>query len=189
MFKGLKRLIASVDPSNAQRTGTFNTMYKAPISSTIDESEIHEGKNYFVKTYVTNTIGLGITTYFAFTTPSTTKRIHAKALLAPDVDYTIEIQEGATITGGTTVVGVNNDRDSTNTASLIPVANPTVSTAGTVIWSARNGGGRNPVGVAPGLNYEIVAKTNTTYVFKLLKNINQAGVVDIDFFWSEHIPE
>ena len=64
-------------------------------------------------------------------------------------------------------------------------ASPTINDAGTTIWAARNGGGRNPVGVATGLNYEIIAKNNVTYCFVIEKETVSDTVVDIDFFWYE----
>ena len=150
--------------------------------------EMHEGDHYFIKTFIFDTGGTGNTTLFAFTTPTNGRRIHAKALLAPDVDFEISIYEGSVITGGTPVAGINNDRDSTNVAGLTAVASPTHVIPGLKIWTARNGGGKNAVGVAPGLNYEIIAKTNSTYVFEIIKRTTADGVVDIDFFWYEHTP-
>jgi len=161
-----------------------------PIYISHDLHEGHEGKNYFIKTFLADVGGNGSTTVFSFTTPNTTTRVHAKSRMTPDADYEISIYEGATVTGGVAVVGINNDRDSTNTAELTAKSGPTVSVAGTKIWTARNGGGKDPVGVAPGLNYEIIAKTNTTYVFELIKRVaNQPQYVDIDFWWHEHAPQ
>jgi hypothetical protein len=156
---------------------------------TQEHHEMHEGDHYFVKTFIADTGGEGSISYFAFTTPDTLKRIHAKVLIAPDSDYTVEIYEEAEISDGIPIVGINNDRDSLNVAELVPVSAPTIIDIGDLIWAARNGGGKNPVGVAPGFNYEIIAKTNSTYVFKVVKNIAQAAVIDIDFWWYEHVPK
>ena len=43
--------------------------------------EIHEGDHYFIKTWLRDDGVGGSTTFFAFTTPNTTTRIHAKAIL------------------------------------------------------------------------------------------------------------
>lgn len=148
--------------------------------------ETHEGNHYFLKTFSENTGGQGTSDYFAFTTPlSNITRIHARVWLAPDIDYTITIYENATTTGGTPVPGFNNDRDSNNTALLLPVGAPTVNDIGYPIWVSRNGGGRNPVGVTPGNNYEIIAKGDTTYLFELTKEVTADGIVNIDFWWIE----
>jgi hypothetical protein len=150
--------------------------------------EMHAGSHYFIKTFLEETGGTGATNYFAFTTPDSDLQIHAKAKLAPDVDTEINIYEDADITGGTPIVGMNNCRCSTNVAQLAPVAAPTVNSNGTLMWAARNGGGREAVGVAPGLNYEIIVKRNTTYLFEIIKRTTADLILDIDFFWYEHTP-
>jgi hypothetical protein len=150
---------------------------------------MHEGEHYFFKSFIADAGGIGSVSIFSFTTPNTATRIHAKAVLSPDVDYTVTIFEDATVTGGTPLDGINNDRDSLNIAELTAVSEPTITVPGTAIWTARNGGGKDPIGVAPGFNYEIIAKTNSTYVFTLVKNIAQVGIVDIDFWWYEEAPK
>lgn len=147
--------------------------------------EMHEGDHYFIKTWLENTGASETADYFAFTTPSTTTRIHAKTVLFADTDTIFNIYENCTISGGTPVPGINNDRDSTNVAELTPVAAPTILTTGYIIFSGRNGGGRNPVGVSLSGNYEIIAKTNTSYCFEIEKQTSADTVVDVDFFWYE----
>ena len=149
--------------------------------------KMHDGLAYFIKTWLENAGGTGTSDYFSFTAPNTADRIHARVHLAPDVDFTMEIYEDATVSGGTPVPGKNCDRNSANTALLTALAAPTIDVAGDLLWAARTGGGKNAVGVAPGLNYEIIAKQGSTYVFKITKNIAQAGIVDIDFFWYEEL--
>lgn len=150
-----------------------------------EHHEIHEGDHYFLKTYIENTGGTGTSDYFAFTTPSNTKLIHARTLLSPDGDVLITIYEDCNITGGINITGLNNFRNSNNTALLQPVAAPTVVNCYLPIWQSRNGGGRNPVGVSPGFNYEIIAKSNVTYVFEITKQTTADTIVDIDFWWYE----
>jgi hypothetical protein len=40
--------------------------------------------------------------------------------------------------------------------------------------------------VAPGFNYTIIAKRNTTYAFKITKKTANDVIVDVDFWWFEH---
>jgi hypothetical protein len=150
---------------------------------------MHEEEHYFVKTFIFDTGGVDSTTYFSFTTPNTTVRIHAKTRIALDVDAEVRIFEDATVSGGTPIIGKNNDRDSTITPDLTTLAAPTIDVAGTEIWTARNGGGKSPVGIAPGSTYEIIAKTNSTYVFEITKKTTADLVADIDFWWYEEIPK
>lgn len=157
----------------------------AVITINKEHYEIHEGDHYFIKTFLIDTAGTGSTTYFSFTTPNTSTRIHAKSLFSPDVDTEINIYENSIITDGSPITEQNNDRDSNNTAELVAVASPTIVVIGDKIWSARNGGGINPVGISPGFNYEIVAKTNTTYTFEIIKRTTADLIIDIDFWWYE----
>ena len=151
-----------------------------------EHHEIHNGTHYFVKTFVENTGGADTSNFFGFTSPNGSVWMHAKALLAPDTDVQIEIFEGADFSGGTPITAQKNNRNATREALSVQVAEPTVITSGTPFWVARNGGGRNPVGVAPGFNYEIVALSGTNYLFKLTKKTAADTIVDIDFFWYEH---
>jgi hypothetical protein len=178
--------------SGAGETDDIRMDHVTNILATIDSGQyhMHKGSHYFFKTFIVDTGGNGSTTTFSFTTPNTSTRIHAKAQVTPDADYTVTIFEGATVSGGTPVNGFNNDRDSSNVAELTALANPTIDVAGTPIWPARSGGGKNPIGVSPGLSYAIIAKTNTTYVFTIVKNIsNQPQIVDVDFWWYEVVPK
>ena len=159
--------------------------YLKTISIDREHYEIHEGEHFFVKTWIENTGAVNTNNTFAFTTPVNTKEIHAKALLSPDSDVVISIFENATITGGVNVPPQANNRISSEAPHLQPVAEPTVTNYGNLMWAARNGGGKNPVGVAPGLNYEIIARQNTTYVFTIQKKTTADTIVDIDFFWYE----
>lgn len=154
--------------------------------------QMHAGNHYFIKTWLINTGDTGTFDEFIFITPDTTKRIHAMVSIFADADATFEIFEGATIEEdgeGTPIAGINNDRDSSNTSELLPYASPTIATDGTLIWSARNGGGKVAIGVGLTSNYEIIAKTNSIYLFRLTKNTSDNTVIDVDFFWYEHIPK
>jgi len=178
----------------AIRTALYSSSGKAltvdPDSGTlvmIDQVhyELHEGSAYFIKTWQ-DVSDAGTVTRFDFTTPTNGVTIHAKALISAEAEFTIEIWEGATFaTTGTVVNGVNNNRNSTNEAIMVAHAGSTFSSTNQLIWASKVGSGRNDTGVAPGLNYEIVAKTNTTYVFVVTKEASGEHWLDVDFFWYE----
>ena len=67
---------------------------------------------------------------------------------------------------------------------MSPYAGPTVTGDGTLIWASKVGAGRD-AGVNVGLGYEIIAKQNEVYLFKITKNVAGVGYLDIDFFWYE----
>jgi hypothetical protein len=176
------------DPVSGDYT-LVDSVFTAPVGITSEHHEMHEGDHYFVKTWLINTGADETFDTFSFTTPDTTIRIHAKTSISTDADAVIEISEDATVTGGVIGTGVNNDRDSANTPTMTLLVGPTISVAGTPIWSARTGGGRAPVGVGLGSNYEIIAKRNTTYTFQITKKTSADTVSDIDFWWYEHEPD
>jgi hypothetical protein len=176
------------DPVSGDYT-LIDRVFTAPVLIATEHHEMHEGDHYFIKTWLINTGADETFDTFSFTTPDTTTRIHAKTSISTDADAVIEISEGATVTGGVVGVGMNNDRDSINTPTMTLLVGPTISVAGTLIWGARTGGGRGPVGVGLGSNYEIIAKRNTTYTFKITKKTSADTVSDIDFWWYEHVPD
>ena len=155
------------------------------VSINYEHHEMHEGHHYFIKTWIFDDNGAGNINYFSFTTPATETRIHAKTILFADTDIVFNIYENCTITDGVAVMGWNNDRDSANTAELIALAAPTVVDVGNLMFSGRTGGGRDAVGVSLSGNYEIIAATNETYCFEIVKQTTADTVIDIDFFWYE----
>jgi len=154
----------------------------------VDLFETYEEDHYFVKTWL-NVVGVtGTVVYFMFRTPDTTTQIHARSSISAESEFTIEIFEEATVSvDGTPVLGLNNWRDSVNVAALTAFAGPTVTDEGDLIWAAKVGSGKDAT-VAPGFNYEIVAKRNSIYLFKLTKIANTDAWVDVDFWWYEHTP-
>jgi hypothetical protein len=152
-----------------------------------DHSEIHEGDFFFIKTYVIAPNDTPI--YFTFTTPNDSKLIHARAELKANTEFEVNIYEGPTISAtGTPIAGINANRNSLNNATLLAFAAPTVTETGTLIWSAKVGAGRSS-GVLAGLNYEILAKKNTKYLFRIVRVVDLAGLadyLDVDFSWYEH---
>lgn len=148
----------------------------------ITHYKMHEGRHFFYKEVVAFTGGAADTKYFMFSVDS--MEVHAKFLANADQEYDIYIYEGPTVTdNGTPITTINNNRNSSNTPTLLAYANPT-ATAGTLIWHGKVGIGRTG-GVAIGLGYEIIAKSATKYLFKIVKVGSTTGWVDIDFFWYE----
>jgi hypothetical protein len=155
-----------------------------------EHHEQHDGEHFFAKQVVPFNGVANEEGFFMFRTPDTTKRIHARAEFYGDVEFTIEIYEGSTVTADGTAVGRwNNDRDSATTATLEAFANPTVNDIGTLIWIARFGSGKDATGVSPVFGYEIIVKRNTMYVFKATKIAVQVGYLDAGFWWYEHTPD
>lgn len=156
---------------------------------TIDHthSQENKGDHYFVKSWM-DIDGAGTIVRLMFITPNTLKRIHAQAHIAGEAEFTIEIYEGITTSNdGTPVPRFNNDRDSANISGLLPFSGPNVTDEGTLLWATKVGSGKN-ASVSPGLNYKIIAKRNSKYMFKITKVATSSHWLDFDFWWHEHAP-
>ncbi len=148
--------------------------------------EIHAGSHYFIKTWIDIT-GAGTVQYFMFTTPDTTKWIHAKSSMTAEAEFRIEIYEGGTVSdSGNLITAINNNRNSTNTPGLQAYGNPTVTGDGNLIWDSITGTARRSTGVSPAFGYEILAKQDEIYIFKITKTAAGTHYIDIDFWWYEH---
>ena len=186
--KGLKRLEDGILITHDESSGTTRLDHTSEgiLVSTFEENQQHKGKHFFIKGYVDFTATQATTKYFMFDTPDSDTRIHAKAMISTTDIFVIEIYEDADITAsGIPVQGFNNDRDSDIESELKAYANPEVQNEGNLIWPAKT----TTVNVAPLVNYEIIAKTDSTYLWKLSKISQGKQTIDYDFFWSEHVPK
>ena len=172
---------------------SYHDLEYDPVSGEIviidnDHHEMQSGNHYFAA----NTVeidGAGTVSWFMFTAPNTPTRIHAKALFDAEAEFKIEIREnGIYSSAGISVPTFNNDRDSENTSELEAYASPTVTNSGTFLWAKTVGSGKDSAGVTPGLNYEVIAKTGTVYLFKITKAASGTHWLNYDFFWYEHVP-
>ena len=151
------------------------------------EHHMHEGKHWFIKTWMDIDQAVDPTSYLMFNTPPMPTRIHAYTHLDAEVEFTISIYKDAIVSDvGTPMLGQNNDQNHSGTHALLPYAGPTVTDPGTLIWSAKVGSGKS-AGVSMGLNYEIIAKSDSNYLYKVEKNVAAVHWLDVDFWWYEHI--
>lgn len=133
---------------------------------------IHDGDHYFVGGY--DSLDNGDTTEFVIDTPATGE-VHMEFAYSSNKAYTLELWEGATYTGGTSVDPVNSNRQSTNTAALSVKKNPTtVDTSGAtkLLEIAIGTGGRfaSATEVADSRENEMVLKQSETYYYKITSN-------------------
>lgn len=82
------------------------------------------------------------------------------------------LYEGATVTGGTSIVPINKNRVSTATSQGVALLNPTVSNTGTTILQQIliGGVGKKATGGTVG-GADLILKSLTTYLFRLT-NVN-----------------
>jgi len=172
--------------------GQFRAIIADPVSHALitipeHESYMHEGKHWFIKTWMDIDKGVTPTSYLMFNTPPLPNRIHAYASLSAESEFTVSIFRDAVITDtGTPLLGQNCDQNSTDTHALLPSAAPTVSDEGTLLWAAKVGQARS-AGVSISNNYEIIAKSDSNYLYKIEKIEAATHWLDVDFWWYEHI--
>ncbi len=150
-----------------------------------EHHEVHAGSHFFIKTW-TDMTGSAAVKYFHFKTTDSTKWIHARGSITTEDEFRVEIYEDATIaTNGTQVYPKNNNRNSTTSASLLCYVDPSVTSDGTLIWDAIVGAGK-AIGISSQVGYEIVAKQNSSYLWKITKNNAGTHYIDLDFWFYEH---
>lgn len=150
--------------------------------------EQHEQHHFFIKG-VTDVTGAGTTQYFTFVTPPGPVRIHAKAKISAESEFWVGIYaEGEVSAPGNEVPGQNNDQASIIRPGLRGWDSPTVSFDGYLKWQSQTGTGNKPTGVSPEFGYEILAKPETRYIFKSIKEAAGTHYIDFDFWWYEHTP-
>ena len=133
-----------------------------------EHTHIHAGRHFFISGY--DTKNTGETIIFVTTVPDSTKRIHMTFSVSSTNILTVEAYEGASgITGGTSAIPVNNNRNSSNTSVLTVVKDPTsISDYGTLIDSFKFGDSSkfSLTGGEALRENELILKNNTTYVWK-----------------------
>lgn len=96
----------------------------------MEHYKIHEGAHYFVSNFESKdtdeVVRLGIQVP-AGTFPHLTCLVHSTS------QTEAKFYEGGTLTGGTPVTAINNNRASTNTSNLTLLRDPTVSVSGSLI--------------------------------------------------------
>lgn len=146
-----------------------------------EENEGHKGNSYFVKGWQ-DVDGAATVVNFLFKVGSTTP--HARWKVGGETEFTLQIYEGTTVSAnGTPVTSYNVNRDSSNTATVSAFTAPTITGDGTLIWSGKIGSGFDATESSTG---EIIAATNTNYLFRITKNTANVHYFDYDFEWYEH---
>ena len=154
------------------------------ITTSYPHHEVHSGSHYFIAGYTT--LGSGDSTYFALTTPNTTKWTHMIFEIQSSGILTSYVYETATVTGGTAVVPNNNNRNSTNTSGNTVVSMPSISVYGTCIDSSKVGaGGGFKFGGNISRDNENILKQNTTYLYVFVSGA-ASNIVAFKAEWYEH---
>jgi hypothetical protein len=147
--------------------GTTNKV----VSTTDTEQSVADGNHFYVAGF--ETLNSDASAKFAVK-PNADAALHMMFAVEGTTQLEFYIYEGATITAatGTPVTPFNNNRNSTNTSQSTLIKNPTITGAGTLIYSESSGlAGATPsrpnaIGTVT-REREIILKANTQYVFEL----------------------
>lgn len=145
-------------------------------------SEIHKGNQYFLSSH--SLLNDGDTVEFVVTTPDSDTHAHMLFDVQSEKTLEIEVYEGASgISGGSTYVPWNNNRNSPNTSSITVLKDPTVVSDGTLIdnykWGSNKNGGRLP------RDQEIVLAANENYLFRFTSSEN-SNIIWYRGHWHEY---
>ena len=168
--------------SDALRLGIY--------SRSIEEAYMIEGRLFEVF-YTSPSIASGGTFAVGVLT-GTRQATYIPATISTSADsVTVELFEGAVVTGGTTLTAWNHNRNlSTVPTSTVKTA-PTITTIGTLIAKSYIGGvSGNPQsrqGDMDSGGYKIMLKPNTQYVFRFTNGSTAANVVNVRSEWIESV--
>lgn len=158
-----------------------------------DHKYTHQGKLY--ETFDLQTIASSGTYSYELTTPaSSTAYVHYRwGQIASSADKVkIELNEGATLTGGASMTSYNHNRNSSNTAEVVVKKGVTVSDAGTQIDQIYMGGGTGNGANASGTEsaggtHEWVLKPETTYLIRVTNGSSSSNNVEVNLTWYEEL--
>ena len=148
--------------------------------------EIHAGK-YFTSHLYDADLDNASTLSILMRTPATGE-IHMFMAAKSTLPGTIDLQESVSCTGGTTIVAYNNHRQSGYVSTLTLRSDPTVTTAGTVLFQVPLGSTGHPLAIAGGGDGgrpEWILKQSTDYVFKYTSRTEDTLVALIAEWYEE----
>jgi len=157
-----------------------------------EHHEIHDGSHYNIRGFASG-LTSGVSLNFGLTTPNTSKWTHLVFEITGTNQTELRGWEGATLSGGTAVTSMNNNRNSTNTYGGTIVSNPVISgsspTSGTLIEAHSQG----LIGTPPSKaeqngtadrEDEWILKSGTTYLWEI--KAAGANIVDYAARFYEH---
>lgn len=160
------------------------------ISISPDHAEIHEGNHYYVCGFAT--VADGDSLLFSVSVPDTSREANMTFNIEGTSQTEIYIIEGVTITGGTAVTPINNDRNSGNTSMTTVKSGATITATGDTLFTRSSGlAGVTPTGGKGGIatrDKEIILKNNAVTVFNIVSR-DDGNIISYCGDWYEHIPE
>lgn len=152
-------------------------------------ADIHDGNKYISSDLVTG-LGAASTQGYLVTAPNTSKRIHMLFGIESNLGVKIQWFEAPTVNAnGAAMDAINQNRNSSNTASLLVFKGPTIGANGTQldieeIGSSTNTGKNSGFTSVDRNENEFVLKQGTSY-FLLLTAISNSTDITTHFHWYE----
>jgi hypothetical protein len=156
--------------------------------TTIDYAhhEVHAGSHFF---YTDKTsLDTSATTDYIIAAPNTTKWAHMRFNATGSAITQVDLYESCTRTGTTDVVVYNNNRNSTDSATVVIYkGSSTDGSDGTLIWTKKSGtaerGSRSTAEM--GQAAEIILKQNIKYLFRFTSSSSD-NLCNLHLEWYEH---
>jgi len=168
----------------AQRLSLLPIDGVANAVTTLDYAhhEIHGGSSY--TSSGSATLGVGATQDVLIVTPNTTKWAHFLGYVNASGQATISFYEDTTTSDdGAAATELNRNRNSANTAGLVITTGPTVSGAGTLLFTTTIGSGRTSGEVRE--TDEWILKQNAKYMLRIT-SAAASNLVNWVLNWYEH---
>lgn len=173
-------------PRKATSSGLDAIVATDVRNSSVDKGELFQ---FFHKFDVL----AGATYNIVFTTPADKDIRDMPSVISASGDkVTFQFFEGATFTGGATVNGYNQNRQSTTLPSLVVKVNATITTTGTQVaqvWMPGTDGiGRTRSGSSGGggeTHWKL--KRNTTYLLRFINGSSATNTIQLNEIWLEEV--
>ena len=154
--------------------------------------EVHDGDHYNIRNITT--LGSNAALEFGVSTPVGSKWAHMTFAIEGTSQTELRVWEGATLSGGTAITAINNNRNCGNISILTIKSNPVVSgasaTSGTLLEVHSKGlAGTNPAAAdsfgSITREDEMIMKSGTSYLYEI-KSRDTNNIIDYSATWYEH---
>ena len=149
--------------------------------------QIHRGKAFIYPNYDID-VDIAVPKFFRLTAPAAPKQVHLSFDFQALTAGTVEFYEDPTLTGqGSTVVGINLNRNSALTAGMTIGEDATQSALGTLIWQAPLVTGQGfftTSGGKDGTRQEIILKYAEEYLIRFV-TVADNNTLRTQLLWYE----
>jgi len=148
-----------------------------------EHHEIHSGSHYIICGY--QSFSNAASTDFALVTPDSDTWTHMTFQIEGTSAVIVEVYEDSDFDGdGTSVISINNNRNSDNITGMTITNDPTINDDGTLIYSQYKGANKSAGFV--NRDREIILKQNTKYIFRITNGSTITNIITWCGEWYEH---